>query len=273
MRNAILIISHKRPECVTAKTLEKAGYGGEWYIVADDMDDTAYESLYGGHVIRFSKKEYIEKVDTADNFKSTDAAVYARNACFDIARQNGYDCFGLFDDDLTDFRCRFISKGTLASKRISNFTEIFDAYCEFAYNSGLAACGFITANRLIGGAKNKIVKNGVFHILTNAYIINTHKNQVRFIGRSFEDSSYSYLNNIRGNLVFACMPVTVIMKTLGTKEVQKGGCEAYYNGISKYEMSSYANIVMPSLFRWIDGGTNYRFSANLPRILSERWRK
>lgn len=151
MHNVVLIISHKRPQCSTVKALKKAGYNGDWFIVADDMDDTDYEGLYSGHTVRFSKSEYAKKTDTADNFGKMTTPVYARNACFDIAKEKGYDCFALLDDDLNDFTYRYKEGKKLKSKKVKNFTPIFEAYCKFVLDSGFACGGFVSAGRLIGG--------------------------------------------------------------------------------------------------------------------------
>lgn len=272
MRNVVLIISHKRPQCSTVKALKKAGYKGDWFIVADDMDDTDYEGLYNEHVVRFSKMEYAKTVDTADNFGKMTTPVYARNACFDIAREKGYDCFALLDDDLTGFVYRYVDGKKLASKKVRNITPIFDAYCKYVLDSGFACGGFVSAGRLIGGVNNPLIKKGGFYYNpTNAYIINTHAEQFGFIGTLWEDSIYCYLNNMTGRIAAAFMPIVITMTSPSSME--DGGNKDLYTASSAYVAECYGNMAIPSFFRWTDGCRGHRFSSNVPRIINERWRK
>jgi len=271
MRNVMLIISHKRPKCSTVKALKKAGYQGDWFIVADDLDDTDYEGLYKGHVVRFSKMEYAKKVDTADNFGKLTTPVYARNACFDIAKEKGYDCFGLLDDDLNDFNYRYLDGKNLKSKKVKNLTGIFEAYCKFVYDSGFACGGFVSAGRLIGGGGNPLARKCFYYNPTNAYIINTHVEQFPFIGTLWEDSIYCYLNNMTGKIAAAFMPVVISMTSPGSME--DGGNQDLYAATGAYVAESYGNMVIPSFFRWTDGCKGHRFSSDVPRIISDRWKK
>ena len=167
MNNVILIISHKRPQCRTVKAIKDAGYNGDWFIVADDLDDTNYEELYPDHVVRFDKLEYAKTVDTADNFGKLTTPVYARNACFDIAVEMGYDCFALLDDDLTGFVYRYQKGRSLLSKKVDNLDAVFYAYCEFILSANVACCGFIPSGRLIGGVGNNIVNESITDLLSS----------------------------------------------------------------------------------------------------------
>jgi hypothetical protein len=271
MKNAILIISHKRPECITVSAIKNAGYTGDWFIVADDMDNTQYEELYKGHVIRFSKSEYAKKTDTADNFNKMTTPVYARNACFDIAKDKGYDCFGLFDDDLENFIYRYLENGMLKGIKVTNFTEIFNAYCQYVFDSKFACGGFVSSGRLIGGGNNLLVKNCFYYNPTNAYIINTHVEQSMFIGTLWEDSIYCYLNNMRGKIAAAFMPICISMVSPGS--MKDGGNVELYRSSSAFIAESYGNMCIPSFFKWTSGCKGHRFSSDIPRIISGKWKK
>ena len=272
MRNVIFIISHKRIQCSTAHAIQSAGYSGEWYIVADDMDDTEYEKAYGeDRIIRFSKDEYYEKIDTADNFRKYGASVYARVACYDIAERLGADCFGCFDDDLKGFYIRYEDGNRLKSKKVKNLQRIFDAYCRYISDAGIACGAFISSGRLVGGAKNPLVKERFYHNPTNAYIINPHVEQIRFMGTLWEDATYSYQNNMLGHIAMAMMPVAFVMEP--PESLQEGGCHDIYEEGASYLAESYANMIIPSFFRWVDGCRGRRFRKDIPRILNEKWRK
>jgi len=86
----VFILSHGRPDGVnTYRTLKKAGYTGQIYIVIDNEDRTAekyIENFGSENVVLFDKMAVSKTFDTADNFNDRRAVVYARNACFDIAR-------------------------------------------------------------------------------------------------------------------------------------------------------------------------------------------
>ena len=93
---AVFILSHGRPDnVITYQTLRKQGYTGKIYIIVDDEDKTLkdYKNNFGDEVIVFSKKDYENKFDIMDNFSGNKVIVYARNACYDIARNLGLDYF------------------------------------------------------------------------------------------------------------------------------------------------------------------------------------
>lgn len=271
MRNAVLIISHKRSVVMTVKALQNAGFEGDWFIVADDMDDTEYEKLYSGHVIRFDKREYAAKVDTVDNFGRLTSAVYARNACFDIAKRMDYDCFGLFDDDILNFAYRYECDGKLKSKPIKRLTPIFDAYCRFIVDNNFASGGFVPSGKLIGGAANPIAQRRFYDNPTNVYIINTHIEQNRFKGTIWEDAIYNFTNNMTGKVVCAFLPITFTM--VPPASMCSGGNHDLYVENQEYICESYGNIAIPSFFRWKKGAIGSNFRHDLPRIISGKWRK
>ena len=104
MRNdfAVFILTHGRPEnVVTYKTLKKQGYTGKIYIVIDNEDGKAeeYRKKFGDQVVVFDKLAVSKTFDTADTQTDRRTIVYARNACFDIARDGGVRYFLELDDD------------------------------------------------------------------------------------------------------------------------------------------------------------------------------
>lgn len=94
------ILSHGRPNNIRTlhPLLNTGNYSGPWYIVIDNEDPTAetYYQLYGSNrVIMFDKEAEARRLDIADNFihMSRKTITYARNACYDIARNLGYTYF------------------------------------------------------------------------------------------------------------------------------------------------------------------------------------
>ena len=86
---AVMILCHGRAENVpTYPTLRKYGYSGRIIIVCDDEDKDLpnYQAIYP-EVEVFSKREVLKYTDPMDNKGDMRCALYARNACFDIAEK------------------------------------------------------------------------------------------------------------------------------------------------------------------------------------------
>lgn len=272
MNTGIFIISHKRPQCVTWHTLKKLGYAGELKIIADDLDETDYEAIYGSDVVRFNKNKYAEKADTMDNFGVLATPLYARNACLDIGKDEGYDCVGVFDDDLTGFAYRYIDGRKLRSKKIRDFSKVFDLYCEFILNAGFDCAGFVSDRKLIGGIQNKIVSNRFYPMITGMYIFNLHKKQIPFRGTLNEDVIFVFMSNLLGRKVYSFLPI--VLKTDTVRAMKTGGCKELYTRYSNWVGENYIHMAIP-LLNWHLEGNNLRYglSLDLPRFLNEEWKK
>ena len=70
-----------------------------------DNEDKAAAEYYARYknVVMFDKPKIAKTFDEADNFDDRRAIVYARNACFQIARKLGYKYFIELDDDYDVF--------------------------------------------------------------------------------------------------------------------------------------------------------------------------
>lgn len=92
---AVFILTHGRANnVVTYKTLEKQGYTGKIYIVIDNEDSQAEEYRQKfRNVLMFDKKAVAKTFDTMDTEENRKTIVYARNACFDLAKQVGVRFF------------------------------------------------------------------------------------------------------------------------------------------------------------------------------------
>lgn len=92
MRNyAVLIMTHGRAgKIFTDDTLRKCGYTGRiiYVIDTDDEQGDKYRQIYGeDNVVSFDKNVYEQSMDTGDIGGSMKCVVFARNACFDIAKE------------------------------------------------------------------------------------------------------------------------------------------------------------------------------------------
>ena len=103
---AIFILSYGRCDSLdTLNTLSKTNYKGKIYIVcsSDDKTLSQYKKKYK-NVLVFDKNDYQGKFDIGDNFNHKKVVVYARNAVFDLANENGIEEFLVLDDDYIHFR-------------------------------------------------------------------------------------------------------------------------------------------------------------------------
>ena len=100
---AIFIITHQRADKqLTLKMLESCGYSGRVYLVVDDMDGqiAEYRKRYGDKILVFHKKKYAESVDTHINKFGMSSALFARNACVDMAKDMRLKFYFVCDDDI-----------------------------------------------------------------------------------------------------------------------------------------------------------------------------
>lgn len=121
---AVFILTHGRPDNIrTYKTLVNQGYTGKMFFILDNEDETIckYIENYGkDRVIIFDKAEIAKKVDTPDLSEDKRTIVYARNACFDIAKKLNIRYFLQLDDDYSFVHHRFEKDGQLSS----NFCDV-----------------------------------------------------------------------------------------------------------------------------------------------------
>ena len=136
---AVFILTHGRADNVaTYKTLRKAGYSGKIYLVIDDEDDQEdqYRAIYGDEVVQFCKQDYIDRSMCINPDKPRKVILYARNACFDIAKNLGITHFIEMDDDYKEFQYRWEQDGKLKFKNIKNIDKVFAAMFQFLDDTG-----------------------------------------------------------------------------------------------------------------------------------------
>ena len=208
MRNDFVafILTHGRPEKVyTVDALRNAGYTGRIVLVIDNEDKTAdqyYEKFGKENVVMFDKLKKSKEFDTIDIGRDRRAIVYARNACFDIAKDLGYKYFLELDDDYTNFRQRFIKdNGQFGSCYLKDFDAVVDCMLEFLETSGALTVAFAQTGDFIGGSGSKVFKDKLARKAMNSFFCKT-ENKFDFIGRINEDVN-TYVNlGSRGHLFF-----------------------------------------------------------------------
>lgn len=275
---AVFILTHGRPDRIhTLKTLEKQGYTGDWYLVIDNEDKMAdeYYKNYGDKVIMFDKKAISLTFDTADLSEDRRAIVYARNACFQIAKELGVKYFVEFDDDYTSFNLRYPKEGKLAARMLENLDDIFEMMLDFLEDTQALTVCFSQGGDHIGGLTGRW-KKGLIRKVMNSFFCRTDR-PFQFLGRVNEDvNTYTYLGS-KGELM---LTTTDLMLVQLQTQSNQGGMTDLYLDSGTYLKSFYTVMYMPSAVEIREMGTanrrlhhHVKWNNCVPMILNERYKK
>ena len=275
---AVFILTHGRPDRIhTLKTLEKQGYTGDWYLVIDNEDKKAdeYYKNYGDKVIMFDKKAISLTFDTADLSDDRRAIVYARNACFQIAKELGIKYFVEFDDDYTSFNLRYPKDGKLVARMLENLDDIFEMMLDFLEDTQALTVCFSQGGDHIGGLTGRW-KRGLIRKVMNSFFCRTDR-PFQFLGRVNEDvNTYTYLGS-KGELM---LTTTDLMLVQLQTQSNQGGMTDLYLDSGTYLKSFYTVMYMPSAVEIREMGTanrrlhhHVKWNNCVPMILNERYKK
>jgi len=242
---AIFILSHGRAENVyTIKSLKNHGYTGKVIIVIDNEDKTS-EDYYDKYdnVQMFDKLEISKTFDEADNFKDRRSIVYARNACFDIAKKLGIKYFMQMDDDYTGFEYRVYSNQFQKPKRVKNLDSVIAALLGFYKSTPFYTISIAQGGDFIGGKNNKMAKTPtIYRKCMNSFICSTER-EFQFVGRINEDvNTYTYKQSV--GLLMGTIPMLALIQK--TTQKNKGGMTDIYLDGGTYVKSFYSVIFSPS---------------------------
>ena len=277
---AVFILSHGRPNnVVTVKTLKKANYTGDWYIVIDNEDDTEqeYRKNFKDKVIQFDKLAVSKTFDTADTQTDRRTVVYARNACFELAKQLGYKYFLELDDDYNKFSYRKEIDGSLTQRvDVKQADRMFGAMLDFLDVSGACSVAFAQGGDFIGGLGSKIYKEKLGRKAMNTFFCRTDK-PFQFIGRINEDvNTYTRLG-MTGNLFFT---VAAVMINQMATQRNVGGMTEVYLDSGTFLKSFYTVMICPSAVKisvMVDKHLRIHHRINweycVPKIIDERYKK
>lgn len=261
---AALILTNRRPNKVkTIKTLKKHGYTGRFFLVVDDQDPTIDEYIknYGKEsVIVFDKNKVASETDEFDNTGNMGVIIYARNACFEIAKNLGLEYFIQLDDDYSAFDYRlFIDKAIV--KPIKDMDNVFsNSIAYFKSINALTIC-FGQGGDFIGGLDDgKRIFRASKRKAMNTFICSVNR-PFKFIGRINEDvNTYTSIQS-KGDLFLAIENVSI---TQATTQKTKGGMTEAYKANGTYVKSFYSVICSPSSVRIsMIGETKRRIHHNI----------
>jgi len=277
------ILTHGRADRVyTYRTLREAGYTGKIYIVIDDEDEaeSQYREIYGDEVLQFCKREIAEWTDDGDNFGHRKSVIYARNACWELARQVGCKYFIQLDDDYTDFAIRFNSLGDGCRIKIKNIDIALSAMLQFLIDTPSLTLCMGQTGELIGGTDQsggntrKLRRKAM-----NSFICSIEK-EFCFWGRVNEDVNTYVLGGLKGFLFFTALQILLTQKQT---QSNAGGWTEYYLEHGTYVKTFYSIMYAPSCVKvGIMGdhrSPHYRIHHKInwhktaPKILREEWKK
>lgn len=277
---AAFILSHGRPDRVhTARSLKRAGYTGEWYVVIDDEDASAeeYKKRFGKRVIQFSKIEVASKFDEGDNFGDRRAIFYARNALREIAVERGIRYYIQLDDDYEGFYWVFNAKKEYVEKQVKNLDTVLEAMLEFYSESPFLSIAFAQSGDLIGGQNSRFVNA----VKTKRKAMNTFICDVQrpfdFVGRINEDVN-TYTCSQRAGAAF--LTVNGIKVKQGITQRNPGGMTELYRDSGTYVKSFYSVMYAPSCVRigamgYVNPRLHHRvdWKSCAPLIVHERYKR
>lgn len=276
---AVFILTHGRAYNVqTYHTLRRCGYTGKIYIVIDDEDDQEqdYRDLYGDEVVQFCKEDYLQKSMCINPDKPRKVILYARNACFDIAKELGITHFIEMDDDYSSFQWRYDDGSRLKVKETRSLDKVIDSFFNFMEISGASSVAFAQGGDMLGGRNGAISKSPVKRKAMNSFFCITKK-PIGFIGSINEDVNTYVNKGNKGELFFT---ILMMILTQGTTQANKGGMTETYLERGTYVKSFPSVMLNPSCVKIGEmGQTEKRIHHKVywrnavPKIISDKYKK
>jgi len=283
MRNDFIafILTHGRPDKqVTFQSLKRHGYTGDICMLIDNEDakGNEYKKKYGDIVRVFDKKAISKTFDEYDTFNNRKAIVYARNACWQIAREMGKKYFIQLDDDYTCFSYKCDEKCNYVDLlNIKNLDAVFNSMIEFLDRTQAATICMSQGGDFLGGkngGSTKIMK--LARKAMNTFVCDADR-PFQFLGRINEDVNTYVLHGGRG-MLFLTVPNIGI--TQMTTQKNKGGMTDIYLDNGTYVKSFYTVLSCPSCVKIaIMQSKNRRIHHSIkwnnavPRIISQEYKK
>mgnify|MGYP003642203348 CR=1 FL=1 len=249
---AFILTRSRAGNVATVDTLRRDGYTGPIVLLIDDEDpegdkyEEIYSSMEGVSVEVFCKRE-VEGFDVGDNFKDRASVVYARNACFDVAKSLGFTYFIMLDDDYTSWRWRWQNNTYTTKGHTNHLDECFGAVLRYYKATPFTSIAFAQGGDFIGGESCGLISSyaRISRKCMNSFFCSTER-RFTFDGRINEDVNAYTMHGSRGKL-FLTIP------HLGLEQVQtqknSGGMTDIYKYRGTYIKSFYSVMMQPSSVR------------------------
>lgn len=281
MRNdfAIFIMSYKRADNIyTLNSLKNSNYTGRYYIVVSDDDPTLdrYKELYSNNLLVFNKEKIGKTFDLCDSGGSEKVIVYARNYCFQAAKELGLKYFAQFDDDYTSFEYRYDGGDKLKVMKSKEFDKVVDIFIDFLEDTNALTVAFAQGGDLLGGIGGYDFNHKIKRKAMNSFFCKTD-NPFQFFGRINEDvNTYVQLGKL-GKLFFTVVDCSLVQKTT---QKNKGGMSDTYNDDGTYMKSFYTVMTNPSCVKIDAMATGHarihhkiNWNCAVPKIISDKYKK
>lgn len=268
------ILTHGRPNRVkTYELLRKCWYTGRIILVVDNEDECIdeYFEKYKNDVVVFNKPFIANTFDTCDNQDNRKTIVYARNACFSLAKELGYKYFIELDDDYYYFGHK---EPNQSSCYIYNLDRMFEIFVEYLENSPITSVAFAQGGDHIGGFDGNIMCK---RKAMNSFVCSVDK-PFKFIGRINEDvNTYVRL----GGLGYIFLTVMNVKLDQLDTQTNNGGMTDVYLDSGTYVKSFYSVMLNPSCVKVkaMSGGKCARlhhsinWNSAVPCIIRQEYKK
>ena len=276
------ILTHGRADNVrTYRTVREQGYTGPIVIVIDDEDiqRQKYIDKFGSENVEiFSKTKIAKTFDRCDNFDKRGAIIYARNACFDIAKKRGYTYFIELDDDYTSFSYRFDAELNYIETKIKNLDAVWSRMLAYYIdNPRFASIAMAQGGDFIGGRNSGFGQMKPKRKAMNSFICSTER-RFTFIGTINEDVN-TYTNKATTGMLFLTIPLVCLHQQ--TTQRTPGGMTELYLDSGTYLKSFYSVMLTPSAVKIaVMGGDAEKrlhhfveWNHCCPKIISDRHKK
>lgn len=278
----VFILTHGRVDNqYTYRSLCEQGYTGRCVFMLDNEDEQVeeYKRRYGDeNCYVFDKLAMSKRIDEV--FRGDRRViVYARNACFDAARDLGYKYFMELDDDYTSFVWRFDAECAYNPKtpKIKSLDTVFESMLRYYVNTPLTSLAMAQGGDFIGGSSNQMLQSiGTKRKAMNSFICSVDR-PFEFKGRINEDvNAYTQLTSV--GKIF----LTIVQCNLQQKITQSnsGGMTDVYKDSGTYVKSFSSVIVFPSGVKVTLLNSHHKrihhnvyWENTAPKILQEKWRK
>ncbi len=182
--------------------------------------------------------------DEGDNFGDRRAIVYARNACFDIAKKLGYTYFIQLDDDYTSLRYKINRQmESVSGDWILDLDRIIEMLLEYFIATPCSSIAIAQGGDFIGGEENSLAKTKELRRKCMNSFIGSTERRFQFIGRVNEDVN-TYTRIASTGPLFLTIPILAIQQ----KQTQSnsGGMTEMYLDSGTYVKSFYTVMYSPS---------------------------
>lgn len=283
---AVFICTHGRPnKQLTLSALLDAGYTGQWYLVLDDTDPTIQEYInnYGAdNILVFDKNHYIAQCeDLGIRRPFFNCVLYAKLAVEDIAVDLGLRTFMITDDDIYNFRFRYLDdlqsvKSMYIKGDCACIDDVLQAYSDFVVESNLTGAAFGGASLFFGG-KNAFLSKYInkWRIPFSIFVRNTAI-PIHWVSCYAEDvvtglrlAKVGYVGFTLPFIQFETLPVG------GASE--PGGMSSTYNKLTKFDRAMIDFVQEPACIRLrtYHGAIvpTYLKEQSFPKIVPQYYRK